>query len=228
MRVRAFNIMTTAAAVVALAAGCGGSAGSGGSTDDDTAASPPETADEFDPATAQLPADLFCDQVDNAAVAQVLGVAPGKVELDRQVKVGDEQETIPGQPPTKATHNSCQYSAGKQFRFSVGVGPGFSQEQQSANLRSAMERSKVKRPKNAVLWQRCSAEETDAVGETGYVESCELVGSEPVMKTVSVSGLAGSDRFTCYLVGPLEGKASALTAPVASTCGEIMATVATG
>ena len=217
-------------AATLLVAGCGG----GGS--EETSPEPQETASEagsestqteLDPASAELPTDTFCDDIDVAVVAQGLDMAPGDLTPVKTTAVGDKLTPGPGLPPMPATANSCEF--GKGTGIVIGIAPDFDEDVNQTLVQEALNRPKEKPGKNTVMYTDCEAEETTVVGSDGLIDTCTTVGTPDRRVTVRLSGMAANAKITCYVQA--EGKQAdpaRLEDAVADTCVQVMQGLAAG
>jgi hypothetical protein len=177
---------TALAAVLLLALGACGSE-TPESSDGDTGTG----ADgAFDVATATLPAEPFCDQVDTAMVAEVLGMSADKVRVQVDRAVGDEFEgpVDEGTPPTSEA-NLCIFGSSTS-QFTVSVQPDASAE----DVQAAVDELESLAGESSS--EQCEPTDAAEFGDPAGAFTCT---SNPPIKRVRVvaTGLVGDSKFYC-------------------------------
>ncbi len=174
-----------AAAVVLLSvSACGEDTGDG------SEATPAVSSGGFDVSSATLTDEAFCDDVDTATVADVLGmpVSSVKVVIDR--RVGQEFEGPNEEaPPKKSVANLCSFGSGtKQFLVSVQPDATAEDVQQSIDELSAL--------KGGDSSETCEPVDASDFGDPAGAFSCTS-GAPLERARVVATGLVGDSKFYC-------------------------------
>lgn len=207
------RILTTgAAAVLLLALG-----GCGSETSDDGA---PSGDGGFDVSSATLTDQPFCDRVDMAMVAGVLGISTDKVRVQVDRAVGEEFEgpNEEGAPP-KSVANLCVYGSGTS-QFLVSVQPDATADDVQQSIDELTELS------GKGSSETCEPTDGSAFGDPAGAFSCKA--SPPVKRQrVVVTGLVGDSKFYCAAIVN-QGAEADLASGTADACRTTMEALASG
>lgn len=175
-----------AAAVVAVLAlgGCGSE------TEAPSSSGPSSTEEGFDPASATLTEDPFCDRVDTAVVGEVLGMPSEKVRTQVDRKVGEEFEGMDEEAgPSTSVANLCVFgSSTSQFTVSVQPDAGATDVQETVDELASLAGKGSS--------EQCTSEDADAFGDPAASFTCETGGALNRVRVV-VTGLVGGSKFYC-------------------------------
>jgi hypothetical protein len=177
------GVAASAAAVLLLALGaCGSEDASEG---DDANAS----ADGFDVNSATLTDEPFCDEVDTAMVAEVLGMQPEQVktQVDRAVDEEFEGPNEEGKPP-KSVANLCVFGSSTS-QFIVSVQP----EATADDVQQAIDELASLSGKGSS--ETCEPTDASAFGDPSGAFTCESKGLD--RQRIVVTGLVGDSKFYC-------------------------------
>lgn len=201
----------TGVVLVALAA-CTGSQPEAEDPADATGGEP--TVEAFDVTSARLVDEPFCDRLDPALVASVLGMEPDAVALVEERVIGEKYPTMDEEAPAKPSKvNSCTLGSGSR-QFVVSVQPEASTE----DVRTTMETAQA-------LGAKCAVDNETMFGQAGAIAHC--AGSKAVPRaSVVTSGLVGGGKFYCA-VFLNEGASDDLREPAVDACTETMELLAT-
>ena len=157
-----------------------------GSETDDTGSS----ADGDGAGPAALTEQPFCDQLDTAAVADVLGMSADKVKLQVDREVGEEFEGPDEEagPPTSVS-NMCALGSGTS-QLVVSVQPDATEDdvQETIDELSSLDGEESS--------ETCAPADASAFGDPAGAFTCT---SNPPVKRVRVvvTGLVGESKFYC-------------------------------
>lgn len=160
--------------------------GACGSESEDSGSSP----DGVDAGAATLSDQPFCDQLDTAAVAELLGMAPDKVKVQVDREVGEEFEgpNEEGSPPTSVA-NMCALGSGTS-QLVVSVQPDATEDDVQRTLDDL-----------SALTGKQSSETCEPAGASAFGDPAGafMCTSDPPVKRVRVvvTGLVGESKFYC-------------------------------
>ena len=175
--------MSAAALALAVLAGCGSETGSSSSE-------PAEGGDGgSDVSSATLTADPFCDRVDTASVAEVLGMPAEKVKTQVDREVGDEYEGFDEEAgPATSVANLCVFGSSTSS-FLVSVQP----DATSADVQESVDELTSLAGKGSS--ETCETTDASSFGDPAAAFVCDM---EPLeRKRVVATGLIGDSKFYC-------------------------------
>lgn len=177
---RRSSLLVVPAAVLVV----GGLAGCGSDTADSGEQNAPGASE------ASLTTEQFCDEVDTAMVADVLGTAQAKVKTRVDRAVGDEFEgpDEEGAPETSVA-NLCVFGTSTS-QFVVSVQP----DATSADVQESIDELAALDGKESS--ESCAQSDATEFGDPSAAFTCQ---SDPPIKRVRVvvTGLVGDSKFYC-------------------------------
>lgn len=174
-----------AAAIVVLVLG-----GCGSETEDPASSDPSSSEDGFDPASATLTEDPFCDRVDTALVGEVLGMPAEKVRTQVDRKVGEEFEGMDEEAgPSTSVANLCVFGSSTSS-FTVSVQP----DADEADVQETVDELASLTGKGSS--EECTSEDAAEFGDPAASYTCETGGALNRVRVV-VTGLVGGSKFYC-------------------------------
>ena len=213
---RATRAMTAAAAgtlALAALAGCGDQKASDGS---DSGSS---TSGTFDVSSATLTDQPFCDTVDTAQVATLLGMDADKVRLQVNRKVGDKIEGPVEEEGLKSSDvNMCIFGTStKQFVLTVQPSSSADKVQKTIKDLQALDGKGSS--------EQCTVKDAPDFGEPAATADCH--GTMGSTRFVGVAtGLVGHSKFYCSLILNQSAKGSDPQPELVDTCGTLLKSLA--
>jgi hypothetical protein len=143
----------------------------------------------FDVSSATLTDEPFCDRVDTAMVAEVLGMSAEQVkkQVDRAVDEEFEGPNEEGKPP-KSVANLCVFGSSTS-QFIVSVQPDASAD----DVQQAIDELASLSGKGSS--EICEPTDASAFGSPAGAFTCESTGLE--RQRIVVTGLVGDSKFYC-------------------------------
>ena len=168
---------------LSLLTACGEETDGGG-----TAGGTEESPSAFDPASATLTDQPFCERVDPTLAAGALGMPADKVKLAEERQVGEKFENpVDEGAPVTSTVNSCTFGSTTN-RLVVSVRPDGSEgdlEKQVALLRG----------EKGATSDKCEVADDLSFGDPAVVADCHAKGAP--RRSVVVTGMVGGSGFYC-------------------------------
>jgi hypothetical protein len=207
---RAVTAATTGILLLGALAGCG----------DETSAPPAKTQSSgFDVRTATLSDQPFCDTIDPATVAPLLGLSADKVRLQVDRKVGDKVEgTVEEEGLKSSDVNMCIFGNSTK-QFIVTVQPTSTAD----NVEKTIKDLQATTGKGSS--EHCTVKDAPAFGDPAATAACH--GTLGSTRFVGVAtGLVGGSKFYCSLILNSSPKGSDPEQPLVDTCGTLLKSLA--
>lgn len=147
----------------------------------------------FDVSTATLTEEPFCDRLDTAMVAELLGLSSDKVKTQVDREVGEKfSGSAEPEGPVTSVSNLCVLGTGtSQFVVSVQPGASSSDVQETVDELASLA--------GKASSETCTSGDAEEFGNPAAFFSCE---SEPPVERVRVvaTGLVGESKFYCAAI----------------------------
>ena len=180
----------------------------------------PAAGEGFDVSAATLTDEPFCDQLDTAAVADVLGLPAEKVRTQVDREVGEEFEgpNEEAAPPTSVANLCAMGSGTSQMIVSVQPDATEADVQKSIDELAALTGEESS--------ETCSSSDASAFGDPAGSFTCT---SNPPVERVRVvhTGLVGDSKFYCAAMVNRGARAD-LAEATTDTCEAVLEQLASG
>lgn len=197
----------------------------------ESATSPSESATPKPPAEpspdvskARLPRDPFCDSVDKALVADLLGLPVAQVKLVSQRRVGEKFIPYPGQAEQISTVNNCLFGT-PDAQLIVAAAPG----RTAAELEQSLMLYRSMDDPASSNSDVCAVADEPSMGDRGALITCEgnLEGNRG-QASVLLMGLLDGGSFSCQAVIRRGSTPERLAEPTRQACSTILQTITRG
>jgi hypothetical protein len=198
--------VTTGVLVVTVLSGCG---------HETAPASTTKQPAGFDVTTATLTDQPFCDTIDRATVAPLLGLSADRVRLQVDRKVGDKVEGPVEEQGLKTSDvNMCIFGTSTK-QFIVTVQPSSSADKVAKTIKDLRALS------GKGSSEDCTVEDAPAFGAPAATADCH--GTLGSTRFVGVAtGLVGGSKFYCSLILNASKKGSDPQQSLVDTCGTLL------